>query len=213
MQYPIFMRIEGKSCLIVGGGRIALGKARPLLAAGARLVVVSPKFLPEFEALKIIECRRRPFEAGDVEGAFFAIAATGDPAVNRAVAEACRARGILCNVVDAPDLCDFFVPSVLERGPLTIAVSTSGTAPALARRLRRELEALFPEEYADYVGFLGRARERVRERAVDRAERERIAAEFASREGFERFLRATPAEREAWLSERVAGLATGDEQT
>ncbi|MDX9972706.1 MAG: bifunctional precorrin-2 dehydrogenase/sirohydrochlorin ferrochelatase [FCB group bacterium] len=213
MTYPIFIKLEGRPCLIVGGGKIALGKALPMLSAGARLTVVSPKFLPEFEALQNTVLRHRPFEPNDMAGAFLAVAATDDPAVNRAVAEACRANGILCNVVDAPDLCDFHVPSVLDRGPLAIAISTAGEAPALAKRLRRDLEDLFPEDYADYVGFLGWVRERVRERATDRAVRERIAAEFASREGYERFKRATPAEREAWVSERVAGLATGDERS
>jgi precorrin-2 dehydrogenase/sirohydrochlorin ferrochelatase len=211
MQYPISLRLEGKRCAIVGGGRIALGKAGPLLAAGAQVLVVSPEFRPEFESMEGVELRRRPFKPDDLDGAFLAVAATDDHAVNHAVWEASRARGVLCNVVDDPERCDFFVPAVVERGALSVAISTAGEAPALAKRLRRDLEELLPEEYADYVGFLGMARERVRQRVPDRAQRERIAAELASQEGFERFLSATPAEREAWLSERVAGSATGDE--
>lgn len=210
MQYPIFLILEGRRCVVVGGGRIALAKAQPLHAAGARVAVVSPEFAPGFDALEAIERVGRPFAPGDLDGAFLAVAATDNPAVNGAVADACRARGILCNVVDAPERCDFFVPAVVERGPLVAAVSTSGEAPALAKRLRAELEALWPEDYAVYTRFLGEARRRARACVPDPAERERIAAALASRDGYNRFKETAPADREAWLAELLGQAETGD---
>lgn len=208
--YPIFLRLVDRRCVVAGGGRVAFGKARSLHAAGARLVIVSPAFALEFDSLPGIERHTRPFAPEDLDGAFLAVAATDDPAVNRRVAELCRARGILCNVVDAPDLCDFYVPSVVERGRLTVALSTSGEAPALSKRLRRELEAQWPEDYADYVRFLGRARRRIRDAVKNRGKREEMAAALASPEGYTRFAGATPVEREAWLMELLREADTGD---
>ncbi len=201
--YPIALNIAGRRCLVVGGGRVAWAKAKSLRAAQADLIVVSPEFRPEFDTLAGIERRVRPFKEDDLDRIWLAVAATNHASVNRDVALACRARGVLCNAVDAPELSDFHVPSVLERGPLLVAVSTGGVAPALAKRVRHELEELFPESYEDYIAFLDEARRLARARKVSRGERERVAALLASREGFERFVRTSPAERTQWLDEEL----------
>jgi len=135
MYYPLMLKVKGEACLVVGGGAIALQKARALRRAGADVTVVSPRFTPAWARLRVRRLRRR-FRAGDVAGCVLVIAATDDPGVNRAVAAACRKRSIPVNVVDVPELCSFIVPSILRRGPVVIAVSTGGQSPSLAKALR-----------------------------------------------------------------------------
>jgi precorrin-2 dehydrogenase/sirohydrochlorin ferrochelatase len=209
--YPIFVNLEGRPCLVVGGGAVAFAKARGLHESGGRLTVVSPEFVAAFDSISPLERRVRPFEEGDPDGFFLAVAATDDPAVNRAVAEACRRRGVLCNVVDAPELCDFWVPSVLRRGDLTVAVSTGGASPALAKRVRRDLEGRFGEVYGEYVGFLREAREEARRRLPAREDRERLAALLASEDGYERFRGDGPEGRARWLAALIAELQRGED--
>jgi len=201
--YPISLNIAGKPCLVAGGGRIALPKARHLAEAGARVTVVSPQFVPGFADLNAVLVQRA-FEPGDLEGMLLAIAATDDREVNRRVGEACRARGLLCNVVDDPEACGFFLNSVVRRGDLQLAVSTGGAAPALAKRLRNDLEERFPADYGDYLAFLRQARERTRSRVACPALRARIADELASEAGYQRFLRLDAAQRTAWVDELIA---------
>ena len=141
MYYPLMLKVKGEPCLVVGGGTVALQKARALRRAGADVTAVSPEFSPAFEKLSIRRIRRR-FRASDVRGQVLVIAGTDSPAVNRAVSAACRRRAIPVNVVDVPELCSFIVPSILRRGPVLIAVSTGGQSPPLAKALRRHLEAL-----------------------------------------------------------------------
>lgn len=145
------LRLEGRRALVVGGGAVALRKARALARAGARVAVVAPRIGAGFGRF---ETRRRAFRAGDVRGASVVVAATDDAAVNRRVHAACRARGIPVNVVDVPELCTFTVPAVFRRGKLTIAVSTDGEAPALAGAIRRDLE----RRYAGLVERMARER-------------------------------------------------------
>lgn len=209
--YPISLRVDARPCLVVGGGRVALPKARALHEAGARLTVVSPEFAPGFDEFAGAELRRRRFESGDVDGMLLAIAATDDPAVNHAVHAACGARGVLCNVVDDPALCDFTSPAVVQRGALQVAVSTAGAAPALARRLRMEIDAWLPEDYDAYTAFLRRARARVRERAPSARVRARIAEELASREGYERFAALDDMQRDAWIDRMLDEAETGEQ--
>ena len=141
--FPMMLRIEGKNCLVVGGGKVAAEKIAGLLVHEANVTVVSPRAVSAIQkqaGLGILQWKRRRFLPNDVKDALLVIAATNSPAVNSSVFRACAARGVLCNAVDDPANCDFFYPAVVRRGPLQIAISTGGNSPALAARLRRELE-------------------------------------------------------------------------
>ncbi|HXX94637.1 MAG TPA: bifunctional precorrin-2 dehydrogenase/sirohydrochlorin ferrochelatase, partial [Planctomycetota bacterium] len=160
MIFPVGLNLTGVHCLVVGGGRVALAKARALRRSGARLTVVSPELSPGFKRLEARHLRRR-FRATDLAGQFLAIAATDDPRVNRSVHDQCRRRGILVNVVDVPELCTFIVPSVVRRGPVTLSISTEGQSPALAKALRKDLERLYPSSLGRFARSVGRARRRI----------------------------------------------------
>ncbi len=157
MLYPIFLNLDGKRCVVVGGGEVADRKARKLLQAKAKVVVISPEVKPELASMAA-EVRRRPYREGDLEGAFLVFAATDRRDVNAAVAREARARGVPVNVADNPTEGDFALPSTLRRGRLQVAVSTGGASPTLARRIRRELEDAFGFEWAGVVEELSRAR-------------------------------------------------------
>ena len=137
--YPAYLDLAGRRCVVIGAGEIAERKVTQLLASGADVMLVSPSATPELERLaeqKEVRWIRRAYVQGDLAGAVLAVAATDDEAVNRAVhAEAEREKTLL-NVVDVPSLCGFIAPSVVERGPVTVAISTAGRSPALARKLR-----------------------------------------------------------------------------
>lgn len=156
--FPINLALDGRECLVVGGGTVASRKVRSLLACGAHVTVVSPDFCPELAGLEGVELVQARFEPSHIGGARVVFAATSDQEVNRQVARAARASGALINVVDVPAGCDFIVPSTLTRGDLTISVCSGGAAPALSKRLRRSLEALFPDSFADYVALLAELR-------------------------------------------------------
>lgn len=175
--YPVFLVLQGKFCLVVGGGEVAARKVASLLECGAVVRVVSPTLLPELAALTDegqISASRRPFVPDDTDGANLVIAATNQLAVNRMVAVHCRQKKIPVNVVDAPELCDFLVPATIRRGPLTIAVSTGGALPAMARKIRRKLEEDFDQNYGLLLAALGSARNRVLEEIDDPGRRKRI---------------------------------------
>ena len=162
--YPIFAVIEDKPCLVVGGGAVGERKVADLMAAGARVTVVSPTLTPELAALAHrgeISYLPEDFRAAQVEGMALVMAATDDPEVNAAVSAAAQARAIWVNVADAPELCTFIVPAQVRRGDLTVAISTGGASPALARKLREELQQRFGPEYAPYLALLKGIRERL----------------------------------------------------
>lgn len=144
VDYPVCLRLAGKRVLVVGGGAVALGRVRGLCAAGASVHVVAPRLHPELlraAAAGELTLEQRPVEPTDLEGAMLVVCAVDDPAVSARVSAAARSRGVWCTAVDRPALCDFTMPSVGRRGPITIAVSTAGKAPALAAVLRRRFEA------------------------------------------------------------------------
>ena len=176
--FPAFLDLRGRRCLVVGGGEVGTHKARALAECGARVTVVSPTATPALAALaeagRLVH-RARAFVARDLRGSALVVAATGLGAVDGAVAALARRRRVLVNVADRPLECDFIVPSVLRRGPLQIAVSTGGRSPALAREIRRELEALFPQDYGEFVEDLGEARARARAGAATAGGRARAA--------------------------------------
>jgi siroheme synthase-like protein len=139
---------------------VALQKARALRKAGGLVTVVSPDVAPGFKRLRVRSVRRR-FRPGDVRGARLVIAATDDPTVNARIHRICSRRGILVNVVDVPHLCSFIVPSVVRRGPVTLAISTDGESPSLAKALRKDLERLYPSALGPFAQSVGKARRRI----------------------------------------------------
>ena len=161
--YPIFLDLSGRRCVVVGGGEVANRKARKLLQARARVVVISPEIGAELESVAV-EIHRREYREGDLEGAYLAFAATNVRKVNAAVAREAKERGIPVNVADSPSEGDFALPSTLRRGRLQVAVSTGGASPTLARRIRGELEEAFGPEWAGIVEEFDRARRSGQER-------------------------------------------------
>lgn len=167
--YPVFLDLTDRPCLVVGGGPVAEGKVEGLLAAGARVTVVSPTVtarLAAWVAAGRVRHRPRAYRPGDLAGHQVAFTATADPPVSAAVAEEGRARGIWVNAADEPARCDFILPSVIRRGRLVVAVSTGGASPAAARAIREELETYLTDQHAMLVELAAAAREDLRKRAV-----------------------------------------------
>ena len=187
--FPIFLKLEGKPCLVVGGGPIAEGKTAGLLRSGARVTVVSPELTTSLAALaetRAIDWQPRNFELADLDGAFLVVAATSSFDANALIYQEADRRGILCNAVDQPEQCHFYYPAVVDRGPLQIAISTAGLSPSLAQRLRKDLEVQFGPEYERWVEWLGRVRAALMSQGSDFETRRRILGRLASREVFNR---------------------------
>ena len=159
--YPVYLNLTGKCCVILGGGTIAQGKIAALRDAGASITVISPEAT---DGIKRAAQRRdvtwleREYEPGDLEGAFIAVAATNVWHVNRQIHEEAEARGVLLNVVDDPDQCSFIAPSIVRRDPITLAISTGGASPALARKMREVLSEARVLQWAELAGVLAQAR-------------------------------------------------------
>lgn len=159
--FPAFLNLNGKLCIVVGGGEVAARKVEALLEAGAFVRVISPEVTPALVQLAAsgrLEIWAETYRPGQLEGAFLVVAATDDEAVNRLVSQEAFTRSLLVNVVDVPELSNFIFPSVLRRGPLAVAVSTGGASPALAARLRRRLGDWLGPEYGLYLEILAQAR-------------------------------------------------------
>ncbi|MEE9543502.1 MAG: bifunctional precorrin-2 dehydrogenase/sirohydrochlorin ferrochelatase [Thermodesulfobacteriota bacterium] len=174
--YPIFLDLTKRPCAVVGGGVVAERKVKSLIIAGARVTVISPRLskgLKELVAKKKITHVKGSFEAGSLKGFFLVISAASAKEVNERVADEAREAGAIVNVVDSPLLCDFLVPSLVSRGDLMIAVSTSGKFPALAKKMRQELEKLYGPEYGLYVELLSAIRNKLLKdkRKYDKKER------------------------------------------
>jgi precorrin-2 dehydrogenase/sirohydrochlorin ferrochelatase len=160
--YPIYLDIENRDVVIIGGGNVCARKAETMMKYGARVTVVSPEFTGEIEQWASEGClqiRRKPYEPGDLEGANIVIASTDDQTVNEQIAADCRARRIPVNVVDVTPLCEFIVPAIIETGSIQIAVSTGGKSPALARTLKEDLQRSIGPEYAEVNDVLGSLRD------------------------------------------------------
>lgn len=162
---PIFLRLDRRPSLVVGAGTVALAKIESLRAAGAAITVVAPQAIPQIRELasqKILSWHQRAFDPADLDGIFLVIAATNTSSVNHAVYEEALRRNILCNAVDDPPNCDFYFGSVVARGDLQIAISTAGESPALAQRLRREIDAQLPADLGPWLSELGSLRQEIR---------------------------------------------------
>lgn len=158
VYYPVLLNLKGKKCVVVGGGKVAERKTLPLLRSGAEVTVISPECtvrLKEENLKGRIQYISRRYKKGDLKNAFLVIAATDSNETNRKISEDATC---LVNIVDMPLLCNFIVPSVVRRGPLTIAVSTSGISPSLARTIRKELEGLYGREFVKHLNYIKKMR-------------------------------------------------------
>lgn len=189
--FPMFMKLEGRRCLVVGAGKVGEPKIGGLLETGARIRVVAPEAtaaVREWAREGKIQLELRAFRADDLDGEFLAVVATSSRALNEQVYQEARKRGMLCNVVDVPDLCDFFYPSVVRRGDLQIAVSTAGQSPSLAQKIRKDLEQQFGPGYASWVAELGETRKLILASDLDKEQKLDLLHSLASREAFEKAL-------------------------
>ncbi|MCH7713342.1 MAG: bifunctional precorrin-2 dehydrogenase/sirohydrochlorin ferrochelatase [Chloroflexi bacterium] len=167
--YPVFLNLAGKRCVIIGGGAIAEGKISKLKETGAQVTIISPDATPAIQKMAkkgVVEWTARKYQPGDLAGAFLGIAATDVRQVNQQIFEEAKELGVVLNVVDDPDLCAFIAPSVVERGPVTVAISTGGASPALARKLREALTDSPALEWADLAHVLSKARKEIKKRGV-----------------------------------------------
>ena len=167
--YPTFLNLAGKKCVILGGGTVAQGKIAGFRDAGAVITIISPDATAGIQRAAQnghVQWLERKYQPGDLTGAFIAVAATNVWHVNREIYDEAEKLGVLLNVVDDPDLCTFIAPSVVKRDPVTLAISTGGASPALARKLRETLANHPALEWADLAGVLSRARREVKERRV-----------------------------------------------
>jgi precorrin-2 dehydrogenase/sirohydrochlorin ferrochelatase len=161
--YPIFLDVKNKDCLVVGGGKVGARKAATLAKCGANVKVVSDDFSMGLDKLKrtCIELEKKRYDKKDIQGIFLVFAATNNADLNHQIKKDASALNILCNVADAPQNSDFLLPSVVDRGDLTLAVSTSGSSPAMAKRIRKDLEHQFGSEYAIFLVLMGNIRKKI----------------------------------------------------
>lgn len=186
--FPMFQKLAGKQCLVVGAGKVGEPKIGGLIDTGASIHVVAIEAgsqVREWADAGKIALDLRAFSPADLDGKFLAIVATASSSLNELIYREAQRRGVLCNVVDVPQFCDFFYPAVVRRGDLQIAISTAGQSPSLAQRIRQQLERRFGEEYADWVEQLGATRRLVLASALDKETKLELLHSLASREAFE----------------------------
>jgi precorrin-2 dehydrogenase/sirohydrochlorin ferrochelatase len=193
--FPMFLKLEGRRCLVVGAGKVGEPKISGLLETGARILVVALDAGPtvrEWARAGKIDLELRAFAADDLDGAFLAIVATNSRTLNERVYDEAQRRGVLCNVVDVPDLCDFFYPAVVRRGDLQIAISTAGQSPSLAQIIRKQLEKQFGSGYASWVADLGATRKLILASDLDKERKLDLLHSLASRKALEAALAEIP---------------------
>jgi precorrin-2 dehydrogenase/sirohydrochlorin ferrochelatase len=188
--FPMFLKLEGRNCLVLGAGGVGEQKIRSLLDCGAQIRVVAPvasATVQEWAKHGSLTWLQRSFEVSDLDGVFLVVAATSDVEVNHAIYREARAREILCNVVDDPPHCDFYYPAIVRRGQLQIAISTAGLSPALAQRIRKQLEEEFPPAYAGWLEELGSRREALFAAGGDPEERRQLLHRLVTQDAFTEF--------------------------
>jgi siroheme synthase-like protein len=194
--FPMFLKIEGRQVLVVGAGKVGESKIAGLLDTGARVRVVARDATAAVRGWARdgqIELELRSFSVADLEEAFIAIVATASRDLNEFVYREAQARGVLCNVVDVPEYCDFFYPAVVRRGDLQIAISTSGQSPSLAQKLRQQLEKQFGPGYAAWVAELGETRRLVQASDLAPERKRELLHSLASKEALDAALAEAPA--------------------
>ena len=183
--FPIFLKLTNRPCIVVGAGHLAESKIESLQTAEARITVIAPKASPRIVAMADsgeLTWQQREYATGDLTGHFLVVAATNVPAVNRAVFAEAEAAGILINAVDDPPFCDFYFPSVVRRGDLQIAISTAGASPALAQKIRKDINAQLPLDAGDWLTDLGNLRREVVAAEPLNEERKWLLHQLAQRE-------------------------------
>ena len=193
--FPMFLKLAGKKCLVVGAGNVGEPKIAGLLETGARIRVVSLDASPavrDWAHEGKIDLELRSFLPSDLDGTFLAIVATNSRSLNERVYQEAQRHGVLCNVVDVPDLCDFFYPAVVRRGDLQIAISTAGKSPSLAQKIRQQLEKQFGPAYAKWVAELGETRRLILASDLEKERKLDLLHSLASREAFESALAEIP---------------------
>ena len=206
-MYPLFLDLSGRTWLGVGGGKVAERKARTLLEAGADVTVLAPhatEALRQFAQAGRIRWQKRPYRNGEAADYFLVVAATSDPAVNAQVSREAREADRLVNAVDQPELSNFYAPAVVRRGELQIAISTSGACPALARKLRQEMESRYPATYGRLLERLRQFRAQAARLVHDPEERRAILERVARSDEVARFLEGEEAPLEALLKRCVS---------
>jgi len=181
--FPMFVKLDGRRCLVIGAGSVGEAKIESLLATAASVHVVAPKAtskVREWAREGRIEWHARVYTPADLAGVFLVIAATSSRALHDEIYAEAKSRGVLCNTVDEPERCDFYFPAVVRRGDLQIAISTGGLSPALAQRLRKELEEQFGPEWEAWVAQLGRTREELMSLPMPPEQRKRLLHRYAS---------------------------------
>jgi len=181
-MFPMFVKLEDRTVLVVGAGHVGEPKIRGLLPTGAKIRVVAREAsaaVREWARHGELILEERDFAPADLEGAMLAVVATASPQLNSIIYRLAQTRGILCNVVDVPDLCDFYYPALVQRGDLQIAISTSGQSPSLAQKIRKQLEEQFGPEYAEFVAELGATRRRVLASNLDPAVKRELLLSLA----------------------------------
>ncbi len=184
----MFLKLDGKPCLVVGAGDVGAPKITRLAETGASVQVVALEAREEIKELARkgkITLELRAFVGNDLEGKLLAVVATASPALNQVIYAEAQRRGVLCNVVDVPELCDFYYPAVVQRGDLQIAISTNGQSPSLAQKLRQQLEKQFGTRYAQWVAELGATRKLVLGSSLNPERKRELLHSLASREAFE----------------------------
>ncbi len=202
--FPMFVKLEGRRCLVVGAGKVGEPKIGALIDTGARIHVIALEASETVHAwanARKITLELRAFTAGDLDGTFLAVVAPESRKVNESIYQDAQKRGVLCNVVDDPPYCDFYYPAVVRRGDLQIAISTSGQSPSLAQKLRQQLERQFGPGYARWVAELGETRRLVLASDLDPERKRELLHSLASREA----LKAALAE-EAEKNEKATGV-------
>ena len=180
--FPVFLNLKDRLCIVIGGGKVAERKVENLLKVKAKIKVISPELTLRLKKLaeeRKIEWEKRRYQKGDLDSAWLVIAATNDPEVQKEIYKEAEERHIFCNVVDVPEFCSFIVPSIIKRGPLIIAISTSGVSPAIARRLRETLEELIGEEYEFYLKLMKNLREQILNLNLSSEEKEKKLQKLA----------------------------------
>jgi precorrin-2 dehydrogenase/sirohydrochlorin ferrochelatase len=203
--FPMFVKLEGKRCLVVGAGRVGEPKIVGLIDTGARVHVIA---LEASDAVKAwaqagrIRLELRAFSVGDLDGTLLAVVATASRALNGSIYREAQRRGVLCNVVDDPEYCDFYYPAVVRRGDLQIAISTNGQSPSLAQKLRQQLERQFGPGYARWIAELGETRRLVLASNLDPTRKSALLHSLASREAVKAALVEESAKNELSKNER-----------
>ena len=213
-KYPIFLELGGRRVVLIGGGTVALRKAQALLAAGARLVVVAERINDMLAALcrgSDAELVKAPYSKSYLAEALLAVAATNNHQLNKQIYHDCQELEVLCNVVDVPDLCDFFVPAVVKRGDLLIAVSTAGQCPAYAGHVRNRLEQIYTEKHGQFLIELEALRQQIIRDVPDPADRKTLLGQLVEDKSFEFFVENGPSKWRKHAEELISNMPLAQE--